>query len=86
MIDEELLKILVCPETKQEVELAGADLVAKINDAIQGGGLLNRAGQKIEQKIDGGLVRKDSVYLYPIRDEIPVMLIDEAIPIKKLKS
>jgi uncharacterized protein YbaR (Trm112 family) len=26
-------------------------------------------------------VRQDGQYLYPIRDDIPIMLIDEAIPL-----
>ncbi len=33
------------------------------------------------EKIDGGLVREDGKCLYPIRGNIPIMLIDEAIPL-----
>lgn len=81
MVDEELLKILVCPENKTPVALAEEDLVAKINGAIEAGTVNNRAGEKVEAKIGGGLVREDQAYLYPIRDDIPIMLIDEAIPL-----
>jgi len=84
MIDEELLKILVCPETKQDVTPAGSDLIEKVNQAIASGRLQNRGGARVDQKIDGGLVRQDGVYLYPIREDIPIMLIDEAIPLKEL--
>jgi uncharacterized protein len=80
MIDPELLKILVCPEDKTPVALADDVLVEKINAAITAGTLQNRAGEAVSEKIDGGLVREDKAYLYPIRDDIPVMLIDEAIP------
>ena len=41
----------------------------------------NRVGQPVKEKIDGGLVREDKKFLYPIRGNIPVMLVDEAIPL-----
>ena len=82
MIDKELLEILACPETKEPVHLADADTLAALNERIERGEIKNRAGKTIEVKIDGGLVRDDGAYLYPIEDEIPIMLIDEAIPLK----
>ena len=83
MVDPELLKILVCPENKTPVALADDALIATLNAAIEQGTLKNRAGEKVEEKFDGGLVREDKAYLYPIRDDIPIMLIDEAIPLEK---
>jgi uncharacterized protein len=80
MIDPELLKILCCPETHQEVRLAEAAVIDKLNGQIAAGTLRNRAGQPVQEKIDGGLVRTDGRYLYPIRRDIPVMLVDEGIP------
>jgi len=85
MINPELLDILVCPENKTPVQLADAALVTKANAAIEGKSLKNRAGAIIENTIDGGLVREDGAYMYPIRDDIPIMLIDEAIPLETLK-
>lgn len=85
MIDKELLSILACPETKQPVALADQGLVDEVNRRIGQGEIQNRAGKKIEKKIDGGLVREDGAYLYPIEDDIPVMLIDEAIPLKGIQ-
>lgn len=79
MIDSELLKILCCPETHQSVAPALADKIEKLNQQIAAGNLKNRAGQPIKEKIDGGLLRADGKFLYPIRQDIPVMLIDEAI-------
>lgn len=84
MVDTELLKILVCPENKTPVTLADEALVAKVNAAVAAGTLRNRAGTTVDTKIDGGLVREDRAYLYPIRDDIPIMLIDEAIPLNQL--
>ncbi len=81
MIDAELLKILCCPETHQPLRVAEPALVEKLNQQIAAGGLQNRAGQPVAVNLDGGLVRADGKFLYPIRRDIPVMLVDEAIPL-----
>ena len=80
MIDQELLDILACPETKEGLSVADQSVVDKINEKIKAGELKNRGGEAVTEPIDGGLVRDDGKYLYAIRDEIPIMLIDEAIP------
>ena len=81
MIDPDLLKIMCCPETHQPISVAEPALIEKLNQLIATGQLKNRAGQPIQEKIDGGLVREDKKYAYPIRENIPIMLIDEAIPL-----
>lgn len=80
-LSQDLLNILTCPETKQPLTLAEASVLAGLNARIQAGQLTNRAGSTVTELIDGGLIRKDGHYLYPIRDDIPVMLIDESIPL-----
>jgi len=80
MVDQELLDILVCPENKTPVTLVDDATVAKINEAIARGEIKNRAGDVVDDSIDAGLMREDGAYMYPIRDDIPIMLIDEAIP------
>ena len=79
MIDPELLKIMCCPETHQPIAFAEPVLVEKLNQQIAAGQVKNRAGQPVMERIDGGLVRQDGKFLYPIRGNIPIMLIDEAI-------
>jgi uncharacterized protein YbaR (Trm112 family) len=81
MIDPELLKILCCPETHQDLRLAEPAMVEKLNQQIAAGALKNRIGQPVQEKLDGGLVRADGKFLYPIRGKIPIMLVDEAIPL-----
>jgi uncharacterized protein len=81
MIDSDYLKMLCCPETHQELRAAANTLVDKLNQEVAAGRLRNRAGQTVTRKIDGGLVRADGKLLYPIHQDIPVMLVDEAIPL-----
>ena len=82
-INDELLEILACPETKQSLTLASAALLSTLNARIQQGTLNNRQGTVVTEPIQQGLVREDGRYLYPIRDDIPIMLIDEAIPLNE---
>jgi uncharacterized protein YbaR (Trm112 family) len=81
MIDPQLLEILCCPETRQDVAPAPDALVADLNGRVEEGTLRNRAGEPVREKMEGGLLRADGKVLYPIREDIPVMLIEEAIPL-----
>ena len=85
MINPELLEILVCPEDKTSLHEADGDLITRVNAAIASGTLKNIAGDVIEERIEGGLIREDGQRLYIIRDDIPVMLIDEAVPLHQIK-
>ena len=78
-INKDLLAILCCPETKQEVSLLEDQSLERLNTAIEKGELHNKAGQLVKEKLDGGLIRKDQKIVYPIRDQIPIMLIEEGI-------
>jgi uncharacterized protein YbaR (Trm112 family) len=79
MFNPDLLKILCCPETRQELRLAEPELVGSLNRRIAEGAVQNRAGRAVTEPLDGGLLRADGKFLYPIRQDIPVMLVDEAI-------
>ncbi len=81
MIDAELLKIMCCPETHQPLVVANSEQVTSLNSRILNKSLANRAGQPVTESLDGGLVREDGRFLYPIRKNIPIMLVDEAIPL-----
>ncbi len=84
MIDQELLAILVCPETKQALTPAGGEVLERVNKAVEGGYLTNQAGVRMEERVEEGLVREDGLVMYPVQDGIPVMLLDEAIRLDTL--
>ncbi len=79
MIRPELLDLLRCPETHQKLALAPPELLATLNAKIKEGQLRNRAGKALDQPLDGGLLCEDGTVLYPVRGNLPIMLIDEAI-------
>ena len=83
-VDKDLLAILCCPETKLDVSLADETLIGKLNDAVSRGVLKNRAQKPVTEVLDGGLIRSDRKVLYPIREDIPVMLIEEGIPLEQI--
>ena len=84
MVNPELLEILVCPETMQTLKPADAETLDRVNQAVEDGVLENQGGDRVKNPIEEGLVREDGKVLYPVRDDIPVMLLDEAIRLDSL--
>jgi len=81
MLSADLLKVLVCPETHLELLIADAELLGRLNQAIAAGRLTNKTGGPVKQKLDGALVRSDRAVAYAVVDDIPMMLVDEGIPL-----
>ena len=75
-IDSELLEILVCPKTKGELELVPlpsevrTQLIEKYREHFR----------DEEPIIEDGLFSADSQLVYPIVSDIPIMLVEEALP------
>ena len=86
MIEKELLDLLVCPLNNTPLEVADKGLIERLNRAIADKTIAveNRGGQSIEEPLAGGLVRRDEALLYPIVDDIPVLLVDKAIPLEQI--
>lgn len=84
MIGKELLDILVCPELRTPLTVVDGELLATLNRAVAEKRLKNRTGDLVERPLDGGLLREDGAFVYPIVDGIPIMLVDEAIPLEQV--
>ena len=82
MIDKDLLNLLACPETHQPLTEASEAQLEAVNASIRGGGFKNVGGQQVAEEVEGGLVREDGKILYPIRSSIPVLLIEEGLPLE----
>lgn len=81
MIDPQLLAILCCPQTRQPVKIASSEVLAGVNAKITSGKLRNNHGDLVQEVLEEALLTEDGKILYPIRHGIPVMLIDESIPL-----
>jgi len=80
LIHPDLLAVIVCPESRQPLSLAADDLLARVNAAVEKGGVTNVGGDAVERPLEAGLVREDGKVVYPVRDDIPVLLVEEGIP------
>ena len=78
-VSQELLDILVCPESHQPVAPASPELLARLNEKISAGTLRTRGGGTPTEPISEGLLREDGKILYIVDDGIPVMLLEESI-------
>lgn len=79
VIDKELLELLACPETHQPLAVAEGTQLEAINQRISAGSCTNVGGAAVEAPLEAGLVRQDGKVIYPIRDSIPVLLVNEGI-------
>ena len=79
MLDPEFVKILVCPDNRTPVRIASEQEITNLNQKIEEGSLQNIGGRKVNDKLDGGLIREAGDRLYPVRKNIPIMLVEEAI-------
>jgi uncharacterized protein YbaR (Trm112 family) len=84
MLDPELLALLVCPETHQDLTPASADEIVRLNEAIRQGRVRNVGGGTVTETVGGALVRADRAVAYPVRDDIPIMLVEEGVVLTTL--
>jgi uncharacterized protein YbaR (Trm112 family) len=75
----ELLPILRCPERRVPLAVADADTVRRINERIAKGLQRNRAGQVVTEPIEAAFLREGGDVAYPIRESIPVLIVEEGL-------
>ena len=78
-MDKRLLDILCCPVSKTPVRPLNASELTALNQAIDGGQVLNVAGSMVESRVAEGLITVDRKVIYRVEDGIPVMLPEEGI-------
>lgn len=83
-MDKRLLTILCCPVTHKGLNVANRDTLARLNAAIESGGLANRDGTVLSQALDEALVTDDGKLAYPVSNGIPVLLEGESISLEQV--
>lgn len=75
-VDPDLLSILVCPKSRGRLELV--DLPSEVRSELV---VRYREHFRDEEPVvEQGLYAADSGLVYPIVSDIPVLLVDEALP------
>jgi len=75
-VDPELLEILVCPKTKGRLEQV--ELPEQVRKALVE--KYREHFREEEPEVSEGLYCAESGLVYPVVSDIPIMLIDEALP------
>lgn len=78
-LSDEFLSMLRCPISRRPLVAASAEEISLLNRRIREKGLQNRAGEAVEEPLEEGLVEPVERWFYPVRDNIPSLLKDEAI-------
>jgi uncharacterized protein YbaR (Trm112 family) len=80
-VADTLIKILVCPSTRQSTKIAPKKLLKLLNRSIQDGTLQDVGGNPVTEPLEGLLLREDKTVGYPIRNGVPEMLAERGIEI-----
>ena len=83
-MDKRLLTILRCPVTHKGLSLLKKDKLEKINEAIAAGSIATHDGALLAEPLAEALVTDDGKRVYPVNDDIPVLLEGESIHMEQL--
>lgn len=78
-VKPDLLEILCCPLTKTLLRILTPEEVQKINERVAAGAVQFESGTQVRDPLQEGLITVDNARIYTVRDNIPVMLVDESI-------
>jgi len=78
-IDGKLLEILCCPVSKTPLTRLSAGRLKTLNQAITDGAVQTVRGDPVEQPLREALVTEDSKVIYPVIDDIPILLEERGI-------
>jgi uncharacterized protein YbaR (Trm112 family) len=78
-ISQELLNIICCPTTKQNLALVSEDILNNLNSLQSDQKLTFKDGNTVSYPLSGALITEDQLTIYPIRQDIPILLEEESI-------
>ena len=81
-MDPNLLNIICCPVTREKLSIATPKQLALINAQIANNTLTKLDGSIAENPQSKALINATKTLLYPIEEDIPILLENEAIELK----
>ncbi|HNL10422.1 MAG TPA: Trm112 family protein, partial [Turneriella sp.] len=75
----ELLEILVCPRTKKKLQIADTAVLERVNALIKSGKCKEVSGAQVSEPATAGLYEPENQTFYFIREDIPVLVYDNAV-------
>lgn len=85
-LDRAVLDILCCPLTHMPLEKLAPERLDRLNESIASGVVKNESRQILSEALAGALVTRDGKLAYPVRDGIPVLLIDQGIALSQCET
>lgn len=85
-MDRTLLDILCCPVTRTPLELLPERELALLNERIAAHAIKNREDAVVAEPVAEALVTRTGKLVYPVRDGVPVLLENQAMPLQQLEG
>ena len=85
-VDGKLLEILCCPVSKTPLTRLSANRLKVLNKAIADGGVQTVRGETVGQPLREALITEDSRVIYPVIDDIPILLEERGIGCTQLQD
>ncbi len=85
-MDRTLLDILCCPVTRTPLEILPERELTLLNERIASQRIKNREDAVVVEPVAEALVSRTGKLVYPIRDGVPVLLENQAMPLQQLEG
>lgn len=85
-IDGKLLEILCCPVSKSPLSRLERSRLDKLNRAIATGAVDQIDGTRVTEELREALITADHKVIYPVLDDIPVLLSERGIGTTQLQD
>jgi uncharacterized protein len=85
-LDRTLLDILCCPVTRTPLELLPERELTLLNERIAAQRIKNREDAVVAEPVAEALVTRVGKLVYPVRDGVPVLLENQAMPLQQLEG